>query len=542
MTWFEDLKSSYTRGEASVFILHGNVHDLFQIKGSSKTGDSIDGNFYVNLTEFLISQFEKSKNLILTYNLAQGLVSNQDSTIALTYNPIRYVEDKLITQAKTAVIFDYAETIFPYGDNFLLNETERTAVVAAHRWAGMPSITEKDNLVILITENLSQIADKLKTEPRIGIIEIPMPDEGTRREVIAPHISVDESDEQIGMSLDSKIDYYVTLTSALKIVQILPLVTNELDLNRISKEKKEIINRECAGLLELINPHFGFEAVSGIPEIKKELSEIAKAMKEGNINRVPMGVLFTGAMGTGKTFTAEAFAKECGIPLVKLANFKDRWVGSSEANLERILRVIKALGQVIVVIDEADRAIGNDQNSGDPTASPLKAMLKEFMSDTSNRGKVLFLLMSNRPDLIDVDLKRAGRIDLKIPFFYAETEPEIRNLLRVAFTQLHTVNPFKDPMNDSIFAKFKGYSNADISEVARLSINGDPLSVQKIISVLDDYFPTRDIGKVELMELLAVFECSSKRFIPERLKALAENPSALSTKISSLKFMLDGER
>ena len=72
-----------------------------------------------------------------------------------------------------------------------------------------------------------------------------------------------------------------------------------------------------------------------------------------------MGLLFTGPMGAGKTFVAEAFAKESGLTTIKLKNFRSKWVGATEGNLERILQVVQAIGQVMVIIDEGDRAFGN---------------------------------------------------------------------------------------------------------------------------------------------------------------------------------------
>ena len=75
-------------------------------------------------------------------------------------------------------------------------------------------------------------------------------------------------------------------------------------------------------------------------EVKRDLTLIAKNIREGRRNRVPMGLLFTGPMGTGKTFVAEAFAKESGLTAIKLKNFRSKWVGATEGNLERILQVI----------------------------------------------------------------------------------------------------------------------------------------------------------------------------------------------------------
>ena len=154
-------------------------------------------------------------------------------------------------------------------------------------------------------------------------------------------------------------------------------------------------------------------------EVKKDLLVIAETSARGARSRVPMGILFTGPMGTGKTFVAEAFAKECGLTTIKLKNFRSKWVGATEGNLEQILGVIHAIGQVIVIIDEGDRAFGNTDGEGDGgTSSRVIARIKEFMSDTANRGRILFIVMTNRPDKLDVDIKRAGRLDRKIPFLY----------------------------------------------------------------------------------------------------------------------------
>src|SRR5690606_26132846 len=117
--------------------------------------------------------------------------------------------------------------------------------------------------------------------------------------------------------------------------------------------------------------------------------------------------------GTGKTFVAEAFAGESGLTCLKLKNFRDKWVGSTEANLEKILNVVKALGSVIIIIDEVDRALSSDNEGDSGTSNRVYAKIKAFMSDTNHRGRILWVIMSNRPDKLDIDLKRPGRFDSK---------------------------------------------------------------------------------------------------------------------------------
>ena len=145
-----------------------------------------------------------------------------------------------------------------------------------------------------------------------------------------------------------------------------------------------------------------------------------------------MGYLLCGPVGTGKTYLVECLAGEAGVPVVKLKNFRDRWVGSSEGNLEKIFRLIRALGRCMVFIDEADQTLGK-RDSGSANDSGLSgriySMIAQEMSDSGNRGRVLWLLASSRPDLIEVDLKRPGRIDVKVPLLPTSTPAESAQLI-----------------------------------------------------------------------------------------------------------------
>ena len=97
-----------------------------------------------------------------------------------------------------------------------------------------------------------------------------------------------------------------------------------------------------------------------------------------------MGYLLCGPVGTGKTYLVECLAGEAGVPVVKLKNFRERWVGSSEGNLEKIFRLVRALGRCMVFIDEADQALGRrESGSGDSGLSGrLYSMIAQEMSDT----------------------------------------------------------------------------------------------------------------------------------------------------------------
>ena len=267
-------------------------------------------------------------------------------------------------------------------------------------------------------------------------------------------------------------------------------------------------------------------------EVKKDLLLVAQNLREGRRNRCPMGILFTGPMGTGKTFVAEAFAKECGLTAIKFKNFRSKWVGATEGNLEKILTVVQAIGQVLVIIDEGDRAFGNAEGEGDGgTSSRVIGRIKEFMSDTDNRGRVLFILMTNRPDKLDIDIKRAGRLDRKIPFLYPQDPEELELVIAAQLRKNKLKSDLQFPRDrDAVSKPMVGYSNADIEAIVLMAnqyaseaaVKAEaPLTVDVMTRAVQDYLPSRDVEMLEYMELLAVFEASNRRMLPKRYADLS---------------------
>jgi SpoVK/Ycf46/Vps4 family AAA+-type ATPase len=200
------------------------------------------------------------------------------------------------------------------------------------------------------------------------------------------------------------------------------------DLTRI---KKELVERDSAGLVEFIESKRTLDAYHGQDALKRWLRQDIALWQAGDLKALPMGYLLCGPVGTGKTFLVECLAGEAGVPVVKLKNFRDRWVGSSEGNLEKIFRLIRALGRCMVFIDEADQTLGRrESGSGDSGLSGrLYSMIAQEMSDSANRGRVLWILASSRPDLIEVDLKRPGRVDVKVPLLPTSSTAESATLI-----------------------------------------------------------------------------------------------------------------
>jgi SpoVK/Ycf46/Vps4 family AAA+-type ATPase len=227
-------------------------------------------------------------------------------------------------------------------------------------------------------------------------------------------------------------------------------------------------------------------------------------------------------MGTGKTYVAEAFAAESGLTCLKFKNFREKWVGSTEGNLEKILQVVDGLGYVLLILDEADRSLaGGEGDSG--TGSRVIARLKEFMSDTSHRGRVVILMMTNRPDKLDTDLKRPGRFDHKIPFFFPESLEE-RQLILEALGRKNKLTLAEGVTMAEAAEGTAGYSSAELEAVLLAAANHsadqehESLTAEDLQVAVTDVIPSRDSRMLEFMEMLAVFESSSRRMLPERFQ------------------------
>ncbi len=231
----------------------------------------------------------------------------------------------------------------------------------------------------------------------------------------------------------------------------------------LKEKKKEIIQAECHGLLEFIEPPFNLDAVAGHAKAKQMLRNAASALKKGRIEVMPMGYLLSGPVGTGKTFMVTCFAGDIGVPCVKFLNFRSQWQGVTEANLEKIFNLLKALWPVAVMIDEADAFLGNRDASGDSgTSSRVFASIASFMGNTEFRGKIIWFLLTCRPDLLPIDLKRQGRAEEHLALFYPQSDAERDELFKAM--QKKTKVTVDVPAFSSM-SQHSNFSGADIEAV-----------------------------------------------------------------------------
>jgi SpoVK/Ycf46/Vps4 family AAA+-type ATPase len=581
-SWADAIRRKYLRGEASIFLLHHDVFDHVAYDGKLYPLTDF-------LTSVLLRD-NKRNLLVYDPSSRVRVARKAPEVAALEGLPgkrapsevLPALEELLLTSTQTGVIVQYLEMIAPNGEMQFLSETDRASVVTLHRWSLDGRLAERDNVVFLLAEQLSSVHPMLVSNPRVAAIAIPLPDLAAREAVCRiadPSLEPREAaelarqtsglkaihihgllapDERGALGDDERLAFIrgllgsspdaetrakklSAITRSLSEDEIRHLIdpenhaqartataADEHDevLRLVRARKREIIETECFGLIEFIESRHDFAAVGGMGEIKRELARIAAAIRAGDRARTPMGLLFVGPMGTGKTFVASAFAKESGITAVKLKNFRSKWVGATEANLEKVLTIIRALGPILLVIDEGDRSFGDAGDSDGGTSSRVIARIKEFMSDPDNRGHVVFMLLTNRPDKLDTDIKRAGRLDRKIPFFYASEPADVEAIVDAQLRRYGVLSTLEWPRDRALVsAPLVGYSNADL-EALVLAANdlahdaGSKVTAELLGQAIRDYLPSRDEAMLRYMELLAVFEASSRKLLPPKYRDL----------------------
>ncbi len=542
--WASEVISSYESGAAGCFVLHGNVNDR-QLVPSGKVASL--GGIQEFVMEVLLPRFD----VVLSYDPGQGLRVERGGEAFSKWPTVKdgldLPDDPLLAvrvithyfkycknlqavgaeSPKVAVVIEQAHLIcpsLPHSHNHDLN-----AMASILRsWAADMRLQEHGQAAFLISENLNGLHPLVARSPRISAIEVPLP-----------------SSEDLTMALEILSTRCATALvqfrddfswpagrlagSTLSSVEVLLLrrehAKKPLEEVDLSDLKRALVERDCGGLIDFIEPDRDFDKVVGLEGVKTWLRQDIALWKKDYLEAMPMGYLFCGPVGTGKTYLVECLAGEAGVPVVTLKNFRDRWVGSTEENLEKIFSLLHALGRCIVFIDEADQALGRRASgSGDSgVSSRVYSMMAKEMSDTRNRGKILWVLASSRPDLIEVDLKRPGRIDVKIPLFPCVNAEEGWNLLR-ALSRGRGVNladgaELDESMGEPLLNLIPelltpGGAEAVAVKAQRLMITDELTAEESMRRCLESYLPPVSPVVIRSQIQLAVDEASDRSFIP----------------------------
>ncbi|MEM6802816.1 MAG: ATP-binding protein [Bacteroidota bacterium] len=423
-----------------------------------------------------------------------------------------------------AFVVDYAETLIPMTENSSYRPEEHMLLVFMQKWAKEKKFLDADMTIMVITENLLNLNAQYVRNPFTFDVSLPYPTEEDRLTFIKDFFKNNKNSKK---HFEMSAEIFAKNTAGLSLVQ-LDTIMNEAARNKIkftneelTSQKKEMIEQEAGGLLEFVESKYSLKHVAGHTQAKKHLMDAANALKNGRPDVMPMGYLISGPVGTGKTFMISVFANDIGVPMVMLKNFRGMYVGQSEGNLQKVLKILKAMAPVAVMIDEADAYLGNRSNSGGSGVnSRIFSMLASFMSNSENRGKVIWFLVTARPDLMPVDFKRQGRAEEHIGLFYPETLEDKRELLEVMLKKTDLDYLDMAEFDEDFFEDIPIKSGADMeaaltrAKFKAASLGLDKVNTDIIAQVFHDFLPPTYPEQIELMTYAAVLECTSKELLP----------------------------
>jgi cell division protease FtsH len=214
-----------------------------------------------------------------------------------------------------------------------------------------------------------------------------------------------------------------------------------------------------------------FNDVSGIDEAKEELEEIIAFLKDPKKftklgGRIPKGVLLVGAPGTGKTLLARAIAGEAGVPFFSISgsDFVEMFVGVGASRVRDLFVQGKKNAPCIIFIDEID-AVGRHRGAGlggghDEREQTLNQLLVEMDGFETNEG-VILIAATNRPDVLDPALLRAGRFDRRV----VVSRPDVKG--REGILRVHTRRvPLAEDVDLALLARgTPGFAGADLENL-----------------------------------------------------------------------------
>jgi ATP-dependent 26S proteasome regulatory subunit len=562
--WAQELSYKYLSKTANLYILHGNIADFLPHKMKEGEFDFAKIQGYVSDVLFgnrdIIVYYDRSSGVSFCNEEMkreyQGIMHQlmPDPAGLLSANPVRafrnlerYFYHRIKENLRIVLIVDYAETLVPNAEISRYTDEDRFCLVTLNRWAHDPIFTQGDVSIILLTENLNDVSSRLVRSPSTIKVEIPFPDETVR----LSFLDFLDREDKLLVAHSLTTQEISKITSGLNLMNLNRLAAEsyqedrELDMEYLRRKKKEIIESEAAGLLEFLESPYDLSMISGHDFVKKRFKSAARAIKEGRLDVLPMGYLLAGPVGTGKSFMVTAFAGEIGIPIVKFRNFRSKWQGVTESNLERVLSILKAMAPVGVMIDEADAFLGNRHQEGDSgTSNRIFAQIASFMGDTSYRGKIIWFLITCRPDLLPIDLKRQGRAEEHLALFYPESMEEKEELFR---TLVHKLGLRIQPVRIAeMFRRYHfDFSGADLESVLirakfLAAMNNHAMVTRNDLeNTIRDFVPPSYPHEIELQNLVAVLECTSREMVPKRFQNL--DRGKIVSDIRTLKTLL-GER
>ncbi|RJQ31808.1 MAG: AAA family ATPase [Actinobacteria bacterium] len=373
--------------------------------------------------EQLIKQIAWRLNLpCYTWDVNTGLIVMGGNS------PIYKTQDALVALGNVATI---KSGLFLFKD--LQHCLEDPKIIRKLKEIAKPLISEKTIIFVSNTEDYpEELQDTLVT------YKMPLPTEEQLREILnrflktMPQVRISLSDTE----MNSLINNLKGLTAieakrAINEAVILDKSLDKEDLKTVADLKKKFIEKEQ--LVEYTSPEENFNIVGGLPNLKKWMAQRKVAFGKNQYNLpAPKGILLIGIPGCGKTLCARAIANELNLGLIKFnpANLYSKFIGESEENFQKVIKLTESLAPIVMLIDEVEKVMPNSSSS-DSDGGLSKRLFGTFLGWMQDKKESVFVVAtSNDIQSLPPEFSRQGRFD-EVFFVDLPTREERRDILNI---------------------------------------------------------------------------------------------------------------
>ncbi len=563
--FLEELSNIYSNLNKNVVVLSGGINDIFW---DEKGGTKGDGDFIKLDTKFYLSNKDKFHMIKMdingigfydkeeekeiaeiceqNYNLANDQkISNLKQTIGDNRHNslaslviLKEITTKLTyahaTNKKNKPLFilvQHSSSLFPAGEINHLSELDRQRIVFFLDWINDPLFRNSENLIILV--NLVQSEINLNVKNVSYPIEIPLP--GKIERLDFTNVFVNHFTDVL---FEKTLEQFAEDTAGLTLETVGDLLKEAYKTKKtitretIVKEVNGLLQKQLGDIIRVKYPTHQPSDVVGYVQTGKIFEDIFEQCEDPET--AVSAILVSGPNGSGKTFQLEAYAAKSRRVVIELAGLRGSYFGETDKFFELLRWNIANFGKVLILVDEAHTAFGSVHSSDThETEKRLAGNIIKMMGDPSFLGKVLWGLMTSRPDELDPDVK--SRSPLQIPIF--DLEGDERKTFITELFKRKNIEVVDNDLNQ-IIAQTDYYSARDFRNfLAQVKGQRKKYSDISLLEVLKGWQASKSIKiQREFQTLIAAQHCSYPNLLPEWIKKMEDID--ISKRVEELKWML----
>jgi hypothetical protein len=436
------------------------------------------------------------------------------------------------TYKPLCLMLQFAPAFFPEGDFDRLSELDRQRLVTFLNWINDPFFGHSGNFIVLVSDTKSEINRRVLAPPVTAHVEIPLPSALERAHFVTQYVQAG-TQPSLTLQFEPSQQAFIEDTAGLKLTGLEDLLEtarrtgDPVKRQHVLAEVNLILETELGDVVQVNIPDHSPKDIIGSEATTAILRSIFQRCD--NPETAVSAVLVSGPNGGGKTFQMEAFAAESGRIVMELTGLRGMWFGQTDRLFERLRWHITTYGKVLILVDEAHTAFGSVHRSDThETERRLAGNIIKMMGDPRLRGKVLWALMTSRPDELDPDVK--SRAPLQIPIFDPEGEARQRFIQELFQRRGLALSAEELP---HVVQQTVHYSARDFDSLVReIKAQGKP-----VLAVLQIWqASTAIVQQRRLQTLIAALHCSYPQLLPEWLQHMAAE--AIQKEAEELKWAL----